>query len=97
MTDAVFDWYPAKNGLNYRNHGVDFETATEVFEDNFAIEELDPRSPSYGEDRYRVIGMAGGALLTVVYTECDETIRIISARNAGKREHDNYYSQNSQP
>ena len=97
MADRAFDWDPAKNRLNYRKHGIDFETATEVLEDNLSIEELDPRSPSYAEDRYRVIGMAGGVLLTVVCTERDETIRIISARNAGKREHDNYYSQNSQP
>ena len=95
--DHLFDWDSEKNRTNYRDHGVDFETATEVFGDHFAVEELDPRSVVYGEDRYLIIGMGGGALLTVVYTERGATTRIISARQAGKREHDNYYSQNSKP
>ena len=41
--------------------------------------------------------MGGGSLLTVVYTERGETIRIISARKAEKHEHDNDYRQNSKP
>jgi uncharacterized DUF497 family protein len=69
----------------------------EVFQDYFAVEVLDPRSVIYGEDRYLITGMGGGVLLTVVYTEREETIRIISARRAERREHDNYYSQNSKP
>jgi uncharacterized DUF497 family protein len=80
--DVEFDWDPEKNRTNDRDHGVDFETATEVFQDHFAIEALDPRSAVYGEDRYLITGMAGGSLLTVVYTERGETIRIISARKA---------------
>ncbi len=68
-----------------------------MFQDSFAIEERDLRSAVYGEDRYLIIGMGGGTLVAIVYTERGETIRIISARGAGKREHDNYYGQNSQP
>jgi uncharacterized DUF497 family protein len=32
--------------------------------------------------------------VTVIYTESEEIIRIISARRASRREHDNYYRQN---
>ena len=89
-----FDWDDAKAESNYRKHGVDFETATEVFADVLAIEELDEDSVGFGEYRFLITGMAGGKLVTVVYTESEERIRIISARRASRREHDNYYSQN---
>ena len=95
MQDDEFEWDDAKAEDNYLKHGVDFETATEVFADLFAIEEPDPRSDDYGEDRFCITGMGGGALLVVVYTEREERIRIISARRATKREHDDYYRQNS--
>jgi len=94
MTDGVFEWDAAKAEANYLKHGVDFPTATEVFDDPFGIEEADPRQ--YDEERFLISGMGGGSLLTVVYTERGESIRIISARRATKREHDNYYLQNSQ-
>jgi len=98
MDDAYgFDWDPEKTRTNFRDHGVSFETATEVFQDYFAIEDLDPRSAVHGEERYLITGMGGGSLLTVVYTERGETIRVISARGAEKHEHDNYCSQNSKP
>jgi uncharacterized DUF497 family protein len=50
----------------------------------------------YGEQRFQIIGRAGGKLVTVVYTERGERIRIISARQATRREYDRYYQQNSQ-
>jgi uncharacterized DUF497 family protein len=86
-----FDWDEAKSEANYRKHGVDFETAIEVFADPLALESWDSLSAEYGEDRFVVTGMAGGQLLTVVYTERNEVIRLISARKASKREHDDYY------
>lgn len=90
-----FEWDEAKGEANFRKHGVDFATATRVFADPFAIERLD-RSTAYGEIRLLITGMAEGALLTVVYTERGEVVRIISARRATKKEHDNYYRQNAQ-
>ena len=39
--------------------------------------------------------MGGGQILSVVYTERGETIRIISARRATKHEKDNYYRENA--
>lgn len=96
MRDDEFEWDDEKAEANYRKHGVAFETATEVFADAFAIEDRDPESDDYGEERFRVTGMGGGALLVVVYAEREERIRIISARRATKKEHDDYYRQNSQ-
>ncbi len=72
-----------------------FPTATEAFNDPFGIEAFDTRSDQYGEDRFVLTAMGGGALLVVVFTERDEAIRIISARRATRQEHDDYYRQNS--
>jgi uncharacterized DUF497 family protein len=51
----------------------------------------------YFEDRSIVIGQAKGNVLFVVSIEIDdETIRIISARKATKKERGAYYGQSSQ-
>ena len=94
--ESYFDWDDSKAETNYRKHGIDFETATEAFGDHFALQKFDPFSADYGEDRFLITGMAGGQLVTVVYTDRDGIIRLISARRATKREHDDYYLQNSQ-
>jgi uncharacterized protein len=96
MADNIFEWDDAKAETNYRKHGVDFETATEIFADPFAIEDYDVSNRLHGEDRSLITGVGGGVLLTVIYTERSGKIRIISARRATKKEHDDYYIQNSQ-
>ncbi len=89
MSDA-FEWDETKAAENYAKHGVSFETATKVFRDPFAIERLDDRE-DYGEERFILIGTAEAVVLTVVYTERDGRIRIISARRATKHEQDDYF------
>jgi uncharacterized DUF497 family protein len=76
-----------------RKHGVSFEMATLVFNDPFAIERLDDRE-DYGENRFILIGLAEGAVLTVVHTQRNDRIRIISARQATRHEQDNYFVEN---
>ena len=89
-----FEWDETKAAENYAKHGVSFETATEVFRDMFAVERLDDRE-DYGEDRFILIGIVDGTVLTVVYTERSDRIRIISARQATKREQDDYFVENN--
>jgi uncharacterized protein len=96
MPDDTFEWDDAKAAGNYRKHGVDFETATEAFADPFAIERADLSHAGNGEERFLITGMAAGRLLTVVYAARRERIRLISARRATRREHDNYYRQNTE-
>ena len=91
-----FEWDDDKAEANYRKHGVDFVLARRVFDDHFAVERHDPFSAVYSEERFIITGMVGGQLVTVVYTDRDDYIRLISARRASKREHDDYYRQNSQ-
>lgn len=56
--------------------------------------EWDDEIHSIYEDRYITIGDINGIsiILTVVYTERQETIRIISARAASKKEREAYYA-----
>lgn len=85
MADAAFEWDDAKAARNYADHGITFEIAKRVFSDPFATERLDDRE-DYGEDRYNIIGMVEGRILSVTYTLRDGTIRIISARGAEPHE-----------
>jgi uncharacterized protein len=94
MGDRTFEWDATKAAENHLRHGVEFETARQVFRDPFAIEQLDDRE-DYGEDRLILIGMGNGIVLTIVYTERDARIRLISARRATKHEQDEYFTQNA--
>jgi uncharacterized protein len=94
MISDDFEWDEAKAAENYAKHGVFFELAIKVFEDPFGIERLDDRE-DYGEDRFILIGTADGVALTVVYTERNGRIRIISARQATKHEQDDYFIENN--
>lgn len=87
-----FEWDEEKNALNREKHGISFETAAYVFQDEFYIEMYDFEH-SIDEDRYIAIGMVGD-LLFVVFTERSEAIRLISARLATERERRLYYDQN---
>jgi uncharacterized DUF497 family protein len=92
-----FEWQPEKAKSNHRKHGITFKTAAEVFEDPFAVETLDELSTQYGEERFLIVGRTkSGLILSVVYTERGERIRIISARRATKSEREKYRDQNPQ-
>lgn len=93
MENEEFEWDDAKAEENFRKHGVDFEVARAAFADPFAIEDLHMVD---GEERTLMIAMAGNHLLAVAYTERRERLRIISARQATRREHDRYHFENSQ-
>jgi uncharacterized DUF497 family protein len=90
-----FEWHDAKAEANLQAHGVSFELAKTVFKDPFAVERLDDRE-DYGEERFVIIGMAEGhVLLFVAYTEREDRIRIISAREVTQIEQDDYFRQNA--
>ena len=95
MIHHEFEWDDAKAEANFQKHGVEFQTAAKAFNDAYGIDEVDD-SMSYGEPRFRLLARAGGHLLLVVYSERGETLRIISARQATRREHDRYFRENTQ-
>ena len=88
-----FEWDEEKARTNAAKHGVSFEFARTVFSDAFAIERIDEASAE--EERFIFIGMAAGHIIYVVYTVRNGIIRLISARQATRREQDDYFRQNS--
>src|SRR4029079_17084559 len=81
-----------KAKANKAKHGVDFELAKDVFRDPACLSSLDDSSED--EERWRIIGLTGGKVLLVVFTERNnDVIRIISAREANKREEREYFGQ----
>jgi uncharacterized protein len=87
-----FEWDSKKARANKAKHGVDFELAKDVFRDPACLIGLDESSED--EERWRIIGLAGGKVLFVVFTERNgDVIRIISARQASKREERDYFGQ----
>lgn len=88
-----FEWNEEKNRINQQKHGISFETAMMVFNDDDRIEIYDFEH-SVDEDRYNTIGKVDDVLF-VVYTERKENIRLISARLATRLERSVYYDQDS--
>ena len=88
----TFEWDENKNRINRVKHGISFEEAETVFEDEFAILFDDP-DHSEEEDRFLIIGTSLTEKICIVshcYRGADGTIRIISARKATKNE-TNFY------
>jgi hypothetical protein len=84
-----FEWDEAKNEENIRKHGISFERAKAVFDDDNAVYLYD-EDHSGDEDRYIVVGLDEyPANLTVCHCyrgEDGTIIRLISARKATKEE-----------
>jgi len=83
-----FDWNPDKNKSNIKKHGVDFEEAETVFQDEMALELFDDEH-SDNEDRYIIIGISSKTRELMVchcYRNGGNVIRIFSARRATKTE-----------
>lgn len=89
--ELKFEWDEEKDYANRKKHGISFETAAYVFQDEYYIEMYDFEH-SIDEERYIAIGKVGD-LLFVVFTERGENIRLISARPATERERRLYYDQ----
>lgn len=96
MDRVLFSWDPGKDRLNQRKHGVGFDEASSVFEDDDALLIADP-DHSIGEERFVLLGFSRRSrVLVVVHCEQEEdggrlgdgatVIRIISARRADRSE-----------
>ena len=86
-----FEWDDAKARSNRSKHGVSFEEAGTAFADPLSTTIHDPDHSASREHRYLILGQSVfGRLLVVSHTERGDTIRIISARRANRRERRNY-------
>jgi len=91
----VFSWDARKALRNLRKHGVSFEEAATVFSDPEGLD-WDDFDHSLSERRSTRVGFSvAGRVLFVAYTirrlkNDKETIRIISARQATRKERQAY-------
>lgn len=85
-----FAWDPAKAAANLKRHRVSFHEAATVLTDSLST--TFPDEPhSEGEERFLTIGASTrGTILVVAHTERNDTVRIISARRATRREREFY-------
>lgn len=86
-----FEWDYFKNKTNFDKHGIDFNDAKVIFNDENRKTSLDLRK-NYGENRYISVGKMFKTIITVVYTFRGEAIRIISARLANSIEREKYFN-----
>ncbi|MFP4033729.1 MAG: BrnT family toxin [Thermodesulfobacteriota bacterium] len=83
---AKLSWDPEKADANWPKHGVSFEEAGTIFDDPLFVDFFDP-DHSDDEQRFVAIGQSfRNRLLLVSYSEWANSIRIISAREATRRE-----------
>jgi uncharacterized protein len=81
-----FTWDPKKAESNARKHGVDFDEAATVLDDPLSTTFSDPNHSTF-EQRFLTIGVSAlGRLLVVAHSERGNRTRIISARQATRRE-----------
>ena len=91
LGDYKFVWDSDKAEINWKKHKVVFELAARVFLDDYRYDDYDELHNNE-EDRIKTIGRAG-KILAVIYTERGDRNRIISARQATKKEAEQYYEQ----
>lgn len=86
-----FEWDKNKAESNLKKHGVSFEEGSSVFDDALACI-FDDEYSSIDEKRELIIGYSNtGRLLIVSFTEREyELIRMISCREATKKERKNH-------
>ena len=91
----AFTWDILKSIANFEKHGVPFEEAATVFGDSNGLDGDDAEHSTHEPRRLHIGESVTGRILFVVYTirrtrDEKETIRIISARQASRREREAY-------
>ena len=87
-----FEWDENKAATNQQKHGITFQEAATVFQDEDALQIFDP-DHSEAEDRFILLGKSSILRILVVchcYRANDDVIRIISARKATLNESSTY-------
>jgi len=79
-----FRWDERKRRVNLKAHRLDFRDAPQVF-DGPTVTYEDDRF-HYSEQRFVTLGLLKGLTVSIVHTETDQQIRIISFRKATRNE-----------
>jgi len=83
-----FEWDEEKRARNLIKHGVDLVDAALIFEG--PVFTMSDMRKDYGKPRSISIGIVDDGLFVVVHTERDGVMRLISARQGGRRDHAKY-------
>ena len=86
-----FIWSESKRAANLKSHALDFTDAYLVFE--AATYSFEDDRFSYSEQRFITLGLLNGMPVSIAHTETTHEIRIISFREATKRETQIYFAQ----
>ena len=86
----TFEYDEVKSDLNLRKHGINFQTATRLWEDSHLLE---IQAKSEDEPRFLMIGLLDGKHWSAVITYRNQQIRLISVRRSRKLEVELYESQ----
>jgi len=84
-----YRWDAAKSRRNALERGLPFEVAPRIFEGP-TVELIDDRF-HYDEERIIAVGEVDAKVLVCVYCDSEDVRRIISLRQATRRERDEYY------
>ena len=84
-----FTWDEAKRRFNLIKHKLDFVDASAVFDGITAT--FEDNRFDYGEQRFITLGLLSSAVVVIVHTERDNSIRVISMRKATKYEQKLYF------
>ena len=87
----VFEYDHKKSQHNKSKHGIDFEEAQGLWDDDNRVE---IQAVSEPEERWMITGLIGTASWTAVVTYRGDNIRIISVRRARKEEQGRYEEKN---
>ena len=77
----TFEYDEVKSDLNLRKHGINFQTATRLWEDSHLLE---IQAKSEDEPRFLVISRLDSKHWSAVITYRNQQIRLISARRSRK-------------
>ena len=91
----MFIWDPQKAIINFEKHGVSFEEAATVFADEDGLDWEDPNHSQQELRRKRLGESVESRILLTVYTRRksksgNDKIRIISSRQANRKERQTY-------
>lgn len=85
-----FEYDPRKGESNRKKHGIDFEEAQELWDDETFVE---IPAKNLNEPRFLVVGKIKGKHWSAVITYRGENIRIISVRRSRDEEIDLYENE----
>ncbi len=95
MNEISFEWDSSKAASNAKKHGVSFEEAKTIFDDEDALLIPDP-DHSVTKERFILMGLSAESRVLVVvhcFRKSGSSLRVISARRAGTKEQKPYWER----